>query len=69
MTRFVRAWTEGVSDIVKFTPKGLAYSGPWGSLRHVGNAMFLLKAFAIGSPNAGDYDKVLFTFQHQGFSP
>lgn len=52
ITKFVRAWTEGVSDIVKFTPKGLAYSGPWGSLRHVGNAMFLLKAWAVGSPNA-----------------
>lgn len=52
VTKFVRAWTEGVSDIVKFTPKGLAYSGPWGSLRHVGNAMFLLKAWAVGSPNA-----------------
>jgi hypothetical protein len=42
---FVTAWTKG-SDLVQFTPKGLAYSGPWGSLRHVGNAMFLMKAYA-----------------------
>lgn len=49
--RFVRAWTQG-SDIVKFTPKGLAYSGPWGSLRHVGNAMFLMKVWTVTSPNA-----------------
>jgi hypothetical protein len=52
ITRFVQAWTQGKSDIVKFTPKGLAYSGPWGSLRHVGNAMFLMKAWAVGAPNA-----------------
>uniref|UniRef100_A0A383V7Y8 Endoglucanase n=1 Tax=Tetradesmus obliquus TaxID=3088 RepID=A0A383V7Y8_TETOB len=42
---FIKAWTKG-SDLVTFTPKGLAYSGPWGSLRHVGNAMFLMKAYA-----------------------
>eukprot|EP00879_Flechtneria_rotunda_P008972 GHRR01009394.1.p1 GENE.GHRR01009394.1~~GHRR01009394.1.p1 ORF type:complete len:572 (+),score=160.50 GHRR01009394.1:1204-2919(+) len=47
---FVRAWTEG-SGTVTFTAKGLAYSGPWGSLRHVGNAMFLLKAYADKAPN------------------
>jgi hypothetical protein len=42
---FITSWTKG-SALVTFTPKGLAYSGPWGSLRHVGNAMFLLKAYA-----------------------
>ncbi|KAF8061121.1 celF [Scenedesmus sp. PABB004] len=34
------------SDLVTFTPRGLAYSGPWGSLRHAGNAAFLMKAYA-----------------------
>jgi hypothetical protein len=42
---FINSWTKG-SALVTFTPKGLAYSGPWGSLRHVGNAMFILKAYA-----------------------
>jgi hypothetical protein len=37
---------------VTFTPKGLGYSGPWGSLRHVGNALFLMKAYAAGNPKS-----------------
>jgi endoglucanase len=44
MDGFIKSWTKG-SNWVSFTPKGLAYSGPWGSLRHVGNALFLLKAY------------------------
>jgi hypothetical protein len=36
---------------VKRTPKGLGYSGNWGTLRHVGNAVFLMLAYAKG---AGD---------------
>lgn len=47
---FVNAWTKGV-DGVSYTPKGLAYSGPWGSLRHVGNALFLMKAYVHGKPS------------------
>ena len=42
---FVKSWTKG-SNWVTFTPKGMAYSGPWGSLRHVGNALFLMEAYA-----------------------
>lgn len=47
MGAFVDDWLlEGVGKWVKFTPKGLAYSGNWGTLRHVGNALFLMKARA-----------------------
>jgi hypothetical protein len=47
---FITSWTKG-SQWVQFTPKGLAYSGPWGSLRHVGNALFLMKAYTSGNKN------------------
>jgi hypothetical protein len=47
---FITSWTKG-SQWVQFTPKGLAYSGPWGSLRHVGNALFLMKAYTNGNKN------------------
>lgn len=50
MNNFIKDWTQG-GPWVKFTPKGLAFSGEWGSLRHVGNALFLMKAYANG---AGD---------------
>jgi hypothetical protein len=49
LATFVNAWIKGV-DGVTYTPKGLAYSTQWGSLRHVGNAMFLMKAYAKGKP-------------------
>lgn len=47
---FIKSWTQG-SSWVQFTPKGLAYSGTWGSLRHVGNALFLMKAYVNGAKN------------------
>eukprot|EP00775_Hariotina_reticulata_P001323 gene1323-1667_t len=48
---FIAAWTKGTGT-VQYTPKGLAFSGPWGSLRHVGNALFLMKTYAnkAGTP-------------------
>ena len=48
MNDFIQDWTTG-TQWVKFTPKGLAFSGEWGSLRHVGNALFLMQAYANGA--------------------
>lgn len=46
---FIEAWTKGVNGVT-FSPKGKAHSSNWGSLRHVGNAMFLMKAYANRAP-------------------
>jgi len=51
MEGFIQDWTNG-GAWVKHTPKGLAFSGDWGSLRHVGNALFLMKAYANGLKNS-----------------
>lgn len=63
MDAFIDDWVKG-GEWVKHTPKGLAFSGDWGSLRHVGNALFLMKAYANGLK-----DKALATkvdcFAHQ----
>jgi hypothetical protein len=45
MIAFVDDWAHG-GEWVKYTPKGLAFTGDWGSLRHVGNGIFLLQAYA-----------------------
>jgi hypothetical protein len=42
---FVDAWLEGRNG-VKVTPKGLAWQGEWGALRHTGNALFYMLSFA-----------------------
>ena len=47
MAGFVSDWLEG-GKWVHLTPKGLAYSGSWGALRHTGNALFLMEAHAKG---------------------
>jgi hypothetical protein len=57
MADFVKDWTQG-GAWVKFTPKGLAFSGEWGSLRHVGNALFLMEAYANGAADAALTRKV-----------
>lgn len=37
-------WTPATAGPwVKYSPKGLAFTGNWGSLRHTGNGIFLLK--------------------------
>jgi hypothetical protein len=41
---FIADWTHG-NNWVKYSPKGLGVSSSWGSLRHVGNAMFLMQAY------------------------
>lgn len=51
MTGFINDWLEG-GEWVHLTPKGLGFSGNWGSLRHVGNALFLMKAYARGAGDA-----------------
>ena len=51
MAGFVKDWLAG-GEWVKHTPKGLAFSGDWGSLRHVGNALFLMQAYAKGAGDA-----------------
>jgi hypothetical protein len=52
MDGLIKDWLSGGSWVRK-TPRGLAFSGDWGSLRHVGNALFLMKAYAA---KAGDYE-------------
>ncbi|KAF6252704.1 endo-beta-1,4-glucanase [Scenedesmus sp. NREL 46B-D3] len=46
--RFVEAWLEGKHG-VRLTPKGLAWAGPWGALRHTSNAIFYLLSHARGA--------------------
>jgi hypothetical protein len=45
MNYLVDSWLTG-GDVVVFTPKGLAWSTEWGSLRHTGNALFLMQVFS-----------------------
>eukprot|EP00877_Chromochloris_zofingiensis_P004636 jgi/Chrzof1/14173/Cz08g28050.t1 len=47
MLTFIDDWLtgRGPPNYVTYTPKGLAFSGDWGSLRHVGNALFLMQSF------------------------
>ena len=51
MEGFIDDWAHG-GEWVKYTPKGLAFTGDWGSLRHTGNGIFLMQAYAsrIKSP-------------------
>jgi hypothetical protein len=58
MEGFVKDWTTGAGPWVRYTPKGLAFSGDWGSLRHVGNALFLMKAYARGTGDVALQQKV-----------
>jgi endoglucanase len=51
MEGFINDWLKGGSWVRK-TPRGLSFSGDWGSLRHVGNALFLMKAYAAKTGNA-----------------
>ncbi|KIZ05445.1 hypothetical protein MNEG_2515 [Monoraphidium neglectum] len=50
MMTFVNDWLN-TGPWIRRTPKGLGFSTTWGSLRHVGNALFLMKTYAKG---AGD---------------
>lgn len=46
---FMSTWLAGNMDGYsgpKYTPKGLAWFSPWGSLRHSGNAAFLMLAYS-----------------------
>ena len=45
VTGFLEAWIQG-SQSVAYTPSGLAYLSPWGSLRHTGNAAFIATLYA-----------------------
>ena len=42
---FMEAWIQG-SQSVSYTPSGLAYLSPWGSLRHTSGAALIAVAFA-----------------------
>eukprot|EP00877_Chromochloris_zofingiensis_P012439 jgi/Chrzof1/7449/Cz02g24130.t1 len=65
MDRFVNSWLRG-QDGVLYTPKGLAWQGKWGTLRHTAAAAFLLLAYAHGKPSM-DFDRVqsITCFAHQ----
>lgn len=68
MDRFVNSWLRG-QDGVLYTPKGLAWQGKWGTLRHTAAAAFLLLAYAHGKPSM-DFDRVqsITCFAHQQVS-
>jgi endoglucanase len=51
MTSFLSDWF-GAGPWVKYTPKGLAFTGTWGSLRHTGNGVFLAEAYAARAADA-----------------
>ncbi len=40
MQRFLNAWIQG-TDVVQYTPAGLAWSNAWGSLRYTANAALI----------------------------
>jgi hypothetical protein len=42
----LRDWLDAPGKWVTRTPKGLGFSNTWGNLRHVANALFLMKAYA-----------------------
>ena len=42
---FLEAWIQG-SQSVAYTPSGLAYLSPWGSLRHTSNAALIAAVYA-----------------------
>ena len=42
---FLEAWVLG-SQSVAYTPSGLAYLSPWGSLRHTSNAALIAAAYS-----------------------
>jgi hypothetical protein len=42
---FLEAWVMG-SQSVEYTPSGLAYLSPWGSLRHTSNAALIAASYS-----------------------
>jgi endoglucanase len=45
MESFIDAWSHSSKDVT-YTPKGLAFTDKWGSLRYAGNSIFLMQAYA-----------------------
>jgi hypothetical protein len=50
MDGFLKDWLDAAGPWISKTPKGLRVTprGTWGNLRHVGNALFLMKAYVNG---------------------
>ncbi|WIA10828.1 hypothetical protein OEZ85_010994 [Tetradesmus obliquus] len=60
--QFVDAWLYGRNGVI-FTPKGLAWHGDWGALRHTGNALFYMLSYA--KDDAGLRKQILCFAQQQ----